>query len=335
MLSVRKKKIGNLDRGEVEAWRLFQQQASYQNPFYSLSFAQAVDASGNEVYVSVIREYDEIVGFFPYHKKFPFLFPLLGEVDRLGGEMSDYFGILLKPNFSISPRKILAAAGLSRITFTHLPDILLSCGMHAQESRLGTKIILEKNGERYWRELTGKNRKFTADTERRERAVAKTFGPLSFSFQVVNALELDNLIKVKRQQYKRTGVSDALTQPWKINLLKRLHVVDNYDCSGKLSTLYAGETWVASHFGLFAHGILHYWFPVYNPGLQKFSPGRLLLRQFILNASQLGILEIDRGEGVNLAKRDFANYEHLFFRGEWRSGSINALLCKVVSRLFF
>ena len=332
MLTVKSISLDKINNAEVKAWEAFQQQADYQNPFYSLSFARAVAASGKNVQVSILYEGDSIIGFFPHHKKMSKIRSFLGEVERLGGAMSDYFGFLLKPDQVVSPGEVLSSAGLTRIVFSHLPESLFPRGMSGEESRVGTRIILERDGTRYWRELRQKDSKFTSDTERRERACVKAYGPLTFSFNRADRIEFETLIERKRQQYKRTGVKDALAEQWQRNLLMHLHTTNKEDCSGILSTLHAGETWVASHFGLFARGTLHYWFPVYNPELQKFSPGRLLLKQFIMRAAELDISVIDRGEGDSPAKRDFANYEHRLYRGEWHNGSVRASFCKIVER---
>lgn len=330
MLTVKKTSIEKIEKYEADAWQVFQGQEDYLNPFFSLSFARAVAESGKHVQVLVIKDCSEIVGFFPYHKKGNGIFSFLGEAERLGGDMSDYFGFVLKPGLIISPNEILSAVGLTRISFSHLPQALISRGMKGHEPRVGMRIILEKDGDRYWNALVKKDKKFTTDTERREKAVIKDLGPLVFCFHQADISYLDTLIAEKRQQYNRTGVQDALLDVRNRILLRQLHGIRNPDCSGVLSTLYAGSTWVASHFGLFANGILHYWFPVYNLQLRKYSPGRLLLKQFILRAEELGISVIDRGEGDSSAKRDFANFEHHYFRGEWDDGSIRALCCKMI-----
>jgi CelD/BcsL family acetyltransferase involved in cellulose biosynthesis len=80
---------------------------------------------------------------------------------------------------------------------------------------------------------------------------------------------------------------------------------------------------VASHFGLKSGRTLHYWFPVYNPEMKAFAPGRILLKQVILAAQDIAV--IDRGAGDSVAKRDLATSHHLFGTGLWQRSGTAAL----------
>jgi CelD/BcsL family acetyltransferase involved in cellulose biosynthesis len=71
------------------------------------------------------------------------------------------------------------------------------------------------------------------------------------------------------------------------------------------------------HFGLRSRQTLHYWFPVYNPALNAYAPGRLLLHAIIHHAADAGITVIDRGVGESAAKRDFASMPRRYFSGAW------------------
>ena len=92
-----------------------------------------------------------------------------------------------------------------------------------------------------------------------------------------------------------------------------------------MSTLYAGETWIASHFGLACNKTLHYWFPAYNPELRSLSPGRLLLKSIIDASDKAGLVRIDRGAGDTVAKRDFSTSSHRFHRGLWHRANAISL----------
>ena len=106
--------------------------------------------------------------------------------------------------------------------------------------------------------------------------------------------------------------------------LRSLAKLDHPLCSGVLSALYAGDVWVASHFGLRCNRTLHYWFPVYNLQLSSYGPGRLLLKKILDCGHELGISRIDRGAGDTVAKRDFSTSQHQFFRGFWSRGGLRA-----------
>jgi CelD/BcsL family acetyltransferase involved in cellulose biosynthesis len=133
---------------------------------------------------------------------------------------------------------------------------------------------------------------------------------------------LGHLIDAKRAQYARTNVQDPLSDPHAQRFLFALARASDPLCQPLLSTLYAGNTWVASHFGLVCGKTLHYWFPVYNPQVKAFSPGRLLLKAIINSGGEIGLTRIDRGAGDSIAKRDLATSQHHFQRGVWKRQNI-------------
>jgi len=108
--------------------------------------------------------------------------------------------------------------------------------------------------------------------------------------------------------------------------LAELAQCDDPDCHATLSTLHAGKQWVGSHFGLMFGETLHYWFPVYNPEMKSYTPGRLVIKAIIDAAGENGVRMIDRGSGDSVAKQDFATARHHFLRGVWmRPGPIGLL----------
>ena len=86
-----------------------------------------------------------------------------------------------------------------------------------------------------------------------------------------------------------------------------------------------GDVWAAIHFGLRSAKTLHYWFPVYNPELSTYAPGRLLLHHVIANAQQAGLEIIDRGAGESQAKRDFPSERRIFHAGVWHRPGLKSL----------
>ncbi|SEA35869.1 Acetyltransferase (GNAT) domain-containing protein [Acidovorax soli] len=74
--------------------------------------------------------------------------------------------------------------------------------------------------------------------------------------------------------------------------------------------LYCGDVLIAAHLGLLGGGRLHYWFPVYEPGHAKYSPGKVLLAEIMKRSEQLGIQVIDFGEGHADYKEAAASETH-------------------------
>ena len=76
-----------------------------------------------------------------------------------------------------------------------------------------------------------------------------------------------------------------------------------------MSVLYAGDTIAAVHIGMRSRSVLHYWFPTYNPDLQKYSPGSIILLRMAEAAATGGITRLDLGHGDERYKLRFQSGE--------------------------
>lgn len=293
--------------------------------FYSYAYVKAVADVRPNVRVAVLEQAGSPVGFLPFqfadrwHR-------WLKAAEPVGDEMAMYFGVITKPGLRVDPKQLLRQAGLGSLLFTNLDESQLALGLTGQQPDVGLRIEFPRGSSAYWTALKQADKRFVDDTSRRERNLAKAAGPLHFQFQTQDTRSaLNNLVQMKRQQYSRTGPVDGLAEQWKRDLLFRLAGSSDPSCSGVLSVLHAGGTWVASHFGVRSSSTLYYWFPVYNPEFRAYSPGRLLLCKIIDAAADQGIVAIDRGPGDSQAKRDFANNQHLYYRGLWCRPTLGSL----------
>lgn len=296
--------------------------------FLSFAFVQAAARELGDIRVCVIKRADRTVAFLPYQFHGAGQ-RLLGFGERVGGELNDSFGVIADGEFMISPSLLMRLAGLNALLFTHLDHSQFRYGLDGVQPETGLRILMERGSQAYWDELRRSDKRFVADTERRERRLIDAHGALRLTFRHENPdAELTRLIARKREQYARTGVMDGLAHERTQRFLRRLAAANDPLCQGIMSTLHAGDTWVASHFGLMHRGTLHFWFPVYNPDLQPYSPGRILMTAIIRQADHLGLRCIDRGAGDSPAKRDFANGEHTFTRGLWHRSNLQAALIR-------
>ncbi len=201
---------------------------------------------------------------------------MLGAAERVGEEMTDSFGLIAEPDLRVGVPTLLRLTGLWHLNFTHLAESQGSLGLKGENPQTGFLINFE-SGRSHWEELRITNRKYVNETERKERQIQATHGPLRFCWSEEDWEQpLRILIERKSQQYIKTGKDDWLAVRWKQKLLEVLAASKEETCQGVMSTLHAGDTWVASHFGLRCCGVLHYWFPVYNPEMSSFGPGHLL-----------------------------------------------------------
>src|SRR5262249_44279865 len=77
--------------------------------------------------------------------------------------------------------------------------------------------------------------------------------------------------------------------------------------AGVLSLLYVRDQLAAGHFGMRAGGVLHYWFPAYDPKYSRYSTGLIQLLKIADAISALGVRTIDLGKGAAAYKERLQN----------------------------
>jgi CelD/BcsL family acetyltransferase involved in cellulose biosynthesis len=314
---------GTLSLGDQKSWADFL--ALQSVAFLSYSYTQTLASCLPFVRVCRITQGCRTLAFFPFQYRSA-VHEAMGIGERLGGELSDYFGLIAEPEFRIEPKELLRLSGLKSLHFSHLDEKQGGNGLVGTKPEVGHRIDFPQGGEAFWEDMRRNDKKFTSDTERRERKLIREYGSVRFVFSENDSDHaLRELVANKRAQYYRTGFSDVLSKRQTQNILHALYRTRDEQCSGVMSTLYAGNTWVASHFGLRCGSTLHYWFPVYNPILKAFAPGRILLKQIIQSSQANGLKCIDRGAGDSVAKRDLSTSQHLFYSGLWQQPGFIAL----------
>ena len=320
----------DLTAAEIAAWEhLSVSTAQLASPFLSVHYARAVAAAGLDVRICIIYRDALIRGFLPYQMRNR-VCSWIRIAEPVGAEMTDYVGLVAEPGLRVTPAQLLRLARLNYLSFTHLDESQLSYGLHAEQPRTGLRIRLDQAAEQPLDALLLERHKYRKDTERRARQLVKEVGPIRFELdarQQRHAL-IEQLIARKRAQYQRTNARDALQDGWKTQLLHQLSDLQFPSCRGLLSTMSAGDEWLAIHFGIIGNGVLQYWLPVYNPNFSKYAPGRLLIHNVIESSRAAAIHTIDRGEGDTVSKRDLSNEEHSFLRGAWHNRSV----CSIAAR---
>ncbi len=310
--------LGDLPEDLIIRWnRLIADNPIHRRAFLSPRYCQAVLNAGADVRVILISS-GASMGVIPIQMK-PGSLGSLRVAERVGGEMSDYFGIIADNGLIIDIEDILSRTGFSAIEFSHLDETQRHFGLVGENPRKGLRTVLPDSGADFWRQLRLVDKRLVVDIERRERKLATEHGDIAFEFQSSRPDEdLDVLISLKHAQYLRTGQSSApLLQSHNIRLVQDLLSSSDPACSGVLSVLRSNQRLISASFGLRCYDTLHGWFPVYDPDFGVYSPSRVLRKQIILATTTVGIRNIDMGEGENPAKKDFANEEHLYYRGVW------------------
>lgn len=324
----RKVRIGELGEDDIQLWSKLQRDASLtHSPFLSYGFAKSVQDTRDGVFAVSLEDQGKKVGYFPFqymkHRA------LLGVAEKVGGHMSDFFDVVGSAANAFAGSDLLRAAGLAAFRFDHLPAEFSRFSTGETVSSRGMRVTLQDFAT-YAATLAKTQAKFLSAIHRGERQMTADIGDVNFSWQAENKpAELERLINIKREQYARTGVKDALAPPWTRALFHRLLEGETRDVRAVLSTLYAGSTWISTCFCIGYDETLHIWFPVYNAEFKRYSPGNVLFLKLFEHGAKAGYRKFDFGEGIAEYKRRFLSDEYEVLQGANRSPSLLGIIDRV------
>jgi CelD/BcsL family acetyltransferase involved in cellulose biosynthesis len=284
-VNVRLMAAGALTASDLARWSELQQATPlYRSPFFRPEFALIV-ARVRDVRVAVVDD----AGFFAFEAGHR------GHARPVGRPFSDYHGPVLDDAAAIDARELVRACGLATWSFDHLPAGLAPFAPHVWSDGASPYLDLT---EGFDPEAAG--RRAPSDVRgalRKARKLAREVGPLRFVAHSDDPQLLARTIAWKRGQYAATGVTDVLADAGGRELLGHVHAAQEDAFAGMLSVLHAGDQVAALHLAVRSGGVLHSWFPAYNPELHRYSPGLVLLLELAAAAPALGIRELDFGKG--------------------------------------
>jgi CelD/BcsL family acetyltransferase involved in cellulose biosynthesis len=287
-----------LSNADQEHWRSLQlQNGDLSSPFFHPRFTAAVSEVRDDAFLAVFTDDAEsVVGYLPFERNGR------DQARPIGGRLSDYQAIVGANDLQFRPSSLLRACKVSRFQFDHW----LTCQPCFEKSYYttdGSPFLDLSAGfpayEQARREMGGDELK---QTQRKARKVEREVGPIRIEFHDESSHAWECLLDWKSEQYKRTGATDVFAFPRTRELLKKLLVDRTEEFGGILNALYAGDTLLAVHYGLFGDGTLHWWFPTYSPDCSNYSPGRVMLLELARNCAEFGITKIDLGRGMTSYK---------------------------------
>ncbi|MFZ6861159.1 GNAT family N-acetyltransferase [Undibacterium sp. Ji67W] len=297
-----------LDVGLHKAWlQMLNESVILQSPYYHPQYTAIIGAARSDTRILVIEDAGEVVGFFPHHQKNAFV------AEVVGGGLTDYQGPISSGNRELPIKQMLAAMNVRYMGFNHMPLVRAEFAKHAWDHSRSLTLNLDGGFDAYARRLSEKrDASLLKKIETNERKLSKKFGPLRFCFDARDPAEFIALLAGKSDQFIRTlGVEhDIFAVPWIRSVVEEIYEQKRADFSGVLSTLYAGDTLIAAHFGMRSASVLHYWFPWYATAYSEFSPGLILLAGCAREAPTSEIKTIDLGRGEQAYKLRFATGHH-------------------------
>lgn len=303
-INIRLTKPHNLSDDELAAWTQWHQaDPLLWSPYFHPGFTQAVASIRNDVEVAVLEDADGLAGFFPFQRSG------FGFGRQVGGRLCDFQGVITRPGFVFDADELIRNCRLSAWDFTHLLADQPGFSRYCQHVESSPYLDLSNGYDEYVEERRQAGSTTIKQTLRKVRKIERELGPLRYNLTVTDPDMLATMMEWKSRQYLLTGYSDVFAYAWTVELIKKLHQTCTPEFGGRLSTLYAGDTLIALHFGMFSRDVLHYWFPVYDPAYGKYSPGLILVLEMAREAAGLGRKRLDLGKGQEEFKHSLKSGE--------------------------
>jgi CelD/BcsL family acetyltransferase involved in cellulose biosynthesis len=298
-----------LSAEELDAWHTLRAGNPHlDSPYFHPGFAAAVHASGRAVQVAVARDQaGGVRGLLPVHRE-------RGRIRPAGWPAADFQGPVIAKGESF-PAADLLTGGVHSFEFDHLLDEAAGFEPWIESRRVSPFVDVSGGLDGYLGRASRSGKDNMGQARRRAAKAERTHGTVRFVADTPDPEALAEIIRLKRGQYAATGARDYFAEPDRLDLMTRLLHTREPGFAGILSTLHAGPHLVAAHFGIRSGGVLHWWFPVYDPAFSQFAPGWMLLRELVAAAPGLGIDRIDLGRGDDEYKRRAKTGEAIVCQG--------------------
>jgi CelD/BcsL family acetyltransferase involved in cellulose biosynthesis len=267
------------------------------SPYFQPGFTQAVAAVRTDVFVAIMEESGQTVGFFPFQRA------RFGIGRAVGGALCDFQGAVARPGIQWSAKALIRSCGLKLWSFDHLLASQSAFSEYHTKTIESPYIDLSAGFDTYALERRASGSEQIKKTGNLRRRLEREVGPLRFEIHEPSSNALRTLLKWKSKQYLSSGLTDVFAVPWTVQLLEKLLNTQSHDFAGMLSTLYAGDRLIAAHFGMRSRFVLHYWYPAYDREFQRYSPGMILLLKMAEAVPSMGIRKIDMAKGDSMYKQ--------------------------------
>jgi CelD/BcsL family acetyltransferase involved in cellulose biosynthesis len=284
-------RVSELSDRQLGHWtRLQEADVALASPFFRPEFTQAVADVRNDVFVGTMEGPGRAIGFFPFQRR------RWGIGVPVGGERSNYHGVIADPGAWWDARALLRGCRLGIWDFHHL--IASQAQFDGFQVTNGDSFVVDLPGgfAQYAEDRRAAGSRVIPRLREKARRLEREVGAIHFEPHVADLRVLRTLMHWKSEQYRRTAETDRFAIEWNVRLLERIHSERSTGFSGMLAAVYAGDRLAAVVMGLRAGGVFHWWFPAYEQALARYSPGLILLLCLAENADALGLHTIDLGK---------------------------------------
>ncbi len=291
-----------LSGDERDAWAAFQSgDAALASPYFSPAFMDAMARVRRDVRVICARDEHGPAAFLPLHTNG------FGHARPLGGPLGDHHGLIARPGCEIDLVDLLRRSGV---------------GVYDFHGALGSQHAFRKSAvmtDGSW--VIDLSQGFDAFVETRSAVEPKAFRNIRsrrrkideagavFRLHDTRPGVFETALNWKSAQYKASRHFDVFSVDWTRNLLSNLITDPHGGCAGIMSSLEIDGELAAVHLGMRSAGVLHYWFPVYDPKFAKFGPGLALLMEICQAVSEDGVAEVHLGPGAYDFKAHLSSWQ--------------------------
>ncbi len=253
----------------------------------------AVGREFRDAYVAVLSQGDKL-GFLPFYKD---------ASSKLAASipMCDYQAVIGAPGTRWNLDEALRDLGLVAWDFEYLVGLSdLEFGSAFLKNGGAPRIDLRQGTDAYFKQMLSRDVSLRNLMLKRDK-LQKKHGEIRFVQEEAGSALIDTILAWKAKRFNDGKPIDPRVK----RVLETLKVGD--EVAGITSGLYAGDALVAAHFGIRLDGILHYWFPGFNPEFGRFTPGHLLVYELLMNLEGMGCKILDFGPGGEAYKQYFCN----------------------------
>src|SRR4051812_35407908 len=281
-----------LSADDLRPWRQIRQDHPvFSSPFFDPEFISKVAQVRPDVEVAILSDARGPIGFFPFHRV------KQRTAKPVGMSLSDFHGVILAPDATFDPARLLRSCGLTQWRFNHLPASQAEFLPYRWLSARSPSIDLSGGFEAYRKARQSAGSQMISKLNRQIRKLEREIGAVQFIANCGDGPILEMLIREKRKQYRQKKSKDHLQEEWRSRLLHSLFALSDRGLHAPLSALMLDGKPIAMHLGLRSGSILHCWTPVYDETYSKYSPGLILLLKVIEQAASDRIMRFDLGRG--------------------------------------
>ncbi len=298
------KRPKELSDAEIAAWRrLRDANNAYRSPYFTYEFAQAVGEAVDDARILIGYDQGEPSAFLGVQGV------IAGYARPIGGPLSDFHAPIYDHRRDFDFEAFMSGAGIGVYAYRFAPASV-GCMAASTDQRLGSHTIdLSEGAEAYEAERRASKPNLFKALPRKTRKLERELGELRFVLDDRSQDAFEIMVQWKSEQYVRTGHFNAFELAWPRAVLENIWRSDTPELKGLLSTLYAGDRLIAAHFGMVGGAVWHYWFPVYEFSLSKYSAGHVMMMQMVEACEAMGVNEIQLGAGDTRHKLEFANMQ--------------------------